>query len=60
MPFGLAWGFGAFFCLGALIGGMFAFAAVMALVAFVGMIGFLAVLRHYTRRLQRIVTRPNC
>ena len=57
MPFGLAWGFASFFCLGALIGGMFAFAAIMALAAFVGMFGFLAVLRHFTRRLQRIVTR---
>jgi len=58
MPFGLAWGFGAFFCLGALIGGMFAFAAIMALVAVVGMVGFLAVLRHFTRRLERVVRRP--
>ena len=58
MPFGLAWGFASFFCLGALIGGMFAFAAIMALVAMVGMFGFLAVLRHFNRRLQRIVTRP--
>jgi hypothetical protein len=58
MPFGLAWGFGSFFCLGALIGGMFAFAAIMALVAFVGMFGFLVVLKHFNRRLQRIVTPP--
>jgi hypothetical protein len=27
-------------------------------VAFVGMVGFLAVLKHFNRRLQRIVTRP--
>jgi hypothetical protein len=58
MPFGLAWGFASFFCLGALIGGMFAFAAIMALVAFVGMFGFLAVLRHFNRRLQHLVQRP--
>ena len=58
MPFGLAWGFASFFCLGALIGGMFAFAAIMALVAFVGMFGFLAVLRHFTRRMERLVHRP--
>ena len=57
MPFGLAWGFASFFCLGALIGGMFAFAAIMALVAFVGMFGFLAVLRHFTR-LMEYVMRP--
>jgi hypothetical protein len=54
----LAWGFASFFCLGALIGGMFAFAAIMALVALVGMFGFLAVLRHFTRRLGRVVQRP--
>jgi hypothetical protein len=58
MPFGLAWGFASFFCLGALIGGMFAFAAIMALVAVVAMFGFLAVLGHYTRRLGRLVHRP--
>jgi hypothetical protein len=58
MPFGLAWGFASFFCLGALLGGMFAFAAIMALVAFVGMVGFLAVLRHFTRRMERVVQRP--
>jgi hypothetical protein len=58
MPFGLAWGFGSFFCPGALIAGMFAFAATMALVAFVGMFGFLAVLRHFTRRMERVVQRP--
>jgi hypothetical protein len=52
MPFGLAWGLASFFCLGALIGGMFAFAAIMALVAIVAMIGFLAVLRHFTRRME--------
>ena len=58
MPLGLTWGFASFFCLGALIGGMFAFAAIMALVAVVGMVGFLAVLRHFTRRLERVVHRP--
>jgi hypothetical protein len=58
MPFGLAWGFASFFCLGALIGGMFAFAAIMALVAIASMIGFLAVLRHFTRRLGRVVHQP--
>ena len=58
MPFGLAWGFASFFCLGALIGGMFAFAAIMALVAIVAMFGFVAVLRHFTRRLERVVHRP--
>jgi hypothetical protein len=51
MPFCLAWGFASFFCLGALIGGTFAFAAIMALVAFVGMFGFLFVPWHFTRRL---------
>jgi hypothetical protein len=55
MPFGLAWGFASFFCLGALIGGMFALAAIMALVAFVGMFGFLAVLRHFTRRMEWVM-----
>ena len=58
MPFGLAWGFASFFCVGALIGGMFAFAAIMALVAFVGMFGFLAVLRHFSHRMARLVQRP--
>jgi hypothetical protein len=58
MPFGLAWGFASFFCLGALIGGMFIYAAIMALVAIVAMIGFLAVLRHFTLRMGRLVQRP--
>ena len=58
MPFGLAWGFASFFCLGMLLVGDFGFAAILALVAAASLIGFLAVLRHFTRRLGRVVHRP--
>ena len=58
MPLGLAWGFASFFCLGMLLVGDFRFAAVLFLVATVSLIGFLAVLRHFTRRLERVVHRP--
>jgi hypothetical protein len=49
-PFILAWGFSSFFCLGALIAGDVGFAAVLLLVATLSLIGFMAVLRHFTRR----------
>jgi hypothetical protein len=58
MPFGLAWGFASFFCLGMLLVGDVAFAAVLFLVATVGLIGFLAVLRHFTPHLGRLVQQP--
>ena len=58
MPLGLAWGFASFFCLGMLLGGDFGFAAVLFLIAIVSLIGFLAVLWHFTRRLARVVHRP--
>jgi hypothetical protein len=48
-PFILAFGFATFFCLGALVAGDVGFAAVLALVAAVSLIGFLAVIRHFSR-----------
>jgi hypothetical protein len=57
-PFILAFGFATFFCLGELVAGDVGFAAVLALVATVSLIGFLAVIRHFTRRLGRVVQRP--
>jgi hypothetical protein len=50
-PFILIWGFSTFFCLLALVAGDTGFAAVPALVAIGSLIGFLAVIRHFARRL---------
>jgi hypothetical protein len=57
-PFVLVFGFASFFCLLALVAGDVGFAAVLFLAATLALIGFLAVMRHFTHRLGRVVQRP--
>jgi hypothetical protein len=57
-PFVLLFGFASFFCLLALVAGDIGFAAVLFLLAILALISFLAVVRHFSRRLGRVVQQP--